>query len=199
MSNGFINKRLSLSVESGFVGGPEWSTDIQSTSGGREKRNQLWKFPKHHYTASLTVFTPANILELRSLFYACAGQWGAFRFRDVMDFTSVKETLAVAVGTQTPVQLIKTYAFGDQSFSRQIQAPVDGSVTILDADGLTPIAGTLDVMTGLFTPTANWPHSAAAWTGQFDVWVRFASDYGALTAVTLNAMTSDIELLEVLV
>lgn len=197
MTTGFINKRLSLSVESGFVGGPEWSTDIKSTSGGREVRNRLWQYPKHHYTASLTVFTPANILELRSLFYACAGQWGVFRFRDMMDYVATSEILAVSFGSKTPVQLIKTYTFGDQSFSRQIQAPVSGAATVFDADGVTPIFGTMDYTTGLFTPADPWPHSTAFWSGQFDVWVRFASDYGSLTAVTLNAMTADIELLEV--
>lgn len=199
MSNGFINGRLSIGVESGFVGGPEWSTDIQTTSGGREKRNQLWKYPKHHYTASLSAFTPANIMELRSLFYACAGQWGAFRFRDVMDYTASNEPLVVVPGTQTPVQLIKTYAFGDASFSRKIQAPVSGQVTVYGSDGVTPVAGTCDYTTGLFTPTSNWASAGASWSGQFDVWVRFSSDYGALTAVTTNVTTADIELLEVAV
>jgi len=131
------------------------------------------------------------------MFYACAGQWGAFRFRDPVDFVAAAEVIGVAVGTKTPAQLTKTYAFGLQQAVRKIQAPVSGSVTVVDSDGTTAIAGTCDYATGLFTPTSNWPHATAQWSGRFDVWVRFMSDYGAFTAIRPELLTADIELLEV--
>lgn len=114
MTTGFIDQRMSVRVASGFVGGPEWSTSIQTLGSGRESRNKQWQYPKHHYTANVGAFTPADISELRSMFYACAGQWGAFRFRDPVDFVAAAESLAVSVGTKTPVQLTKTYTFGSQ-------------------------------------------------------------------------------------
>jgi uncharacterized protein (TIGR02217 family) len=197
MTTGFIDQRMSVGVASGFIGGPEWSTNVQTLSSGREKRNKLWQFPKHHYTANVGAFTASDVQELRSIFYACAGQWGAFRFQDLVDFTATDEPLSVAVGTMTPVQLIKTYAFGAQEAVRQIQAPVSGSVVVLDSDGVTTIPGACDFTTGLFIPSSNWPHSTASWSGQFDVWVRFMSDYGSFTAIRPELLTADIELLEV--
>jgi uncharacterized protein (TIGR02217 family) len=46
MTTGFIDKRLSLKVASGFVGGPQWSTNVVSLASGREKRNQEWLYPR---------------------------------------------------------------------------------------------------------------------------------------------------------
>ena len=197
MTTGFIDQRMSVRVASGFIGGPEWSTNVQTLASGRESRNKLWQYPKHHYTANVGAFTPDDIQELRSIFYVCAGQWGAFRFQDLVDYRAEDEPFAVAVGTKTPAQLTKTYTFGLQQAVRQIQAPVAGSVTIVDTDGTTPIAGTCDYTTGLFTPTDNWPHASALWSGRFDVWVRFMSDYGSFTAIRPELLTADIELLEV--
>ena len=197
MTTGFIDQRMSVRVASGFIGGPEWSTNVQALASGRESRGKQWKYPKHHYTANVGAFTASDIQELRSIFYVCAGQWGAFRFRDPVDFVAVNELFPVVVGTRTPAQLVKTYTFGTQYASRKIQAPVSGSVAVVDSDGTTPIAGVCDFTTGLFTPSANWPHATASWSGQFDVWVRFMSDYGAFTAIRPELLTADIELLEV--
>jgi uncharacterized protein (TIGR02217 family) len=197
MSVGYIDKRLSLSVSSGFTGGPEFKTNIQTLNSGREIRNKDWKYPKHHYTANIAALNAAQLTELRSLFYACAGQWGAFRFRDAVDFEATLELLAVDAGTKNPVQLVKTYAFGTQSAVRLIQAPVSGSVTVYDSDESTPIAGSLDSTTGIFTPTSNWPHSTACWSGYFDVWVRFTSDWNAFSATRTTLGSADVELLEV--
>ena len=198
MTTGFIDQRMSVRVASGFIGGPEWSTNIQTLGNGRESRNRQWLYPKHHYTANVGAFTAADRDELRSMFYVCAGQWGAFRFRDLVDYRASGEFITVDVGTKTPAQLTKTYSFGGQAVSRKIQAPVAGTVTVFDNDGTTPIAGTCDYATGLFTPTNNWPHTTAQWSGQFDVWVRFMSDYGAFTAIRADLLTADIELLEVI-
>lgn len=197
MATGFIDQRMSVRVASGFIGGPEWNTDVQRLVSGREKRNKRWLYPKHHYTANVGAFTQADREELRSMFYVCAGQWGAFRFRDVVDYVAANELLAVAGGSQTPVQLVKTYTFGGEHAARPIQAPVSGTVVVVDSDGVTPIAGTCDHLTGMFTPSVNWPHATAYWSGQFDVWVRFVSDYGAFTALRPELLTADIELLEV--
>jgi uncharacterized protein (TIGR02217 family) len=127
-------------------------------------------------------------------FHACRGQLHAFRFKDWNDFQAVNEPLAPAVGTTTPVQLVKTYSFGGEATTRLIQAPVVGAV--VRADGVA-VAGTLDTETGLFTPGAAWAGSVFTWTGEFDVWVRFASDFNAFTIGNWQAHTVDIELIEV--
>lgn len=164
-------------------------------ASGREKRNKEWAYPLQKYTASLAVFTPADRAELLGLFYACAGQWGAFRFSDRVDFVASAESITTEAGTKTPAQLMKNYAFGGTTFARPIQAPVSGTVSVVS--GGSAIAGTCDYTTGLFTPTDNWPATTAQWTGQFDVWTRFASDYVPLTAIRTDLLTADIELMEV--
>ena len=75
-------------------------------------RNKQWSYPKNHYTANVGAFTQADRDALLAMFYVVAGQWGAFRFRDLVDFNAINEVLAVADGTKTPVQLSKTYTFG---------------------------------------------------------------------------------------
>ena len=196
MTTGYIDQRLSLRVASGFVGGPEFKTNIQSLNSGRDNRNKEWRYPKHRYTANLAVFSEEEREELRALFYVCAGMWGAFRFRDAVDYKANNELLSVAAGTTTPVQLIKSYTFGPATATRLIQAPDAESFVMLDSDGVTPIAGTLDAGTGIFTPAAAWPHSTALWSGRYDVWTRFNSDYNAFTAVRTDLGTADIELIE---
>lgn len=195
MTTGFIDTQLSLKVASGFVGGPQWSTRVTQLSSGREKRNKEWAYPLQKYTASLAAFTDANLNELLGLFYSCAGQWGAFRFSDRVDYKATGETVEVIAGTMTPVQLVRNYAFGSTIFARPIQAPVSGTVSVFT--GSTPIAGTMDYGTGMFTPAANWPTDPVQWSGQFDVWVRFTSDYVPFTAVRTDLLTADLDLLEV--
>jgi uncharacterized protein (TIGR02217 family) len=197
MTTGYINTRLSLQVAAGFTGGPQWNTTVNALASGREVRNQNWKYPRQQYAADLAAFSPAEIAELLALFYACAGQWGAFRYSDNVDYIAANETIAVAAGTMTPAQLMKNYAFGATTFARPIQAPVDGTVSVFT--GSTPIAGTCDAQTGLFTPAANWPATPVQWSGQFDVWVRFTADYMPFTAVRSDLLTASIDLLEVLV
>lgn len=195
MTTGYINARMSLQVSSGFIGGPEWKTTINALANGRENRNRDWTYPRQKYTANVAAFTPASRNELLALFYTCAGQWGAFRFSDRVDYMAANETIAVIAGTTTPAQLAKNYTFGGTAFVRPIQAPVAGTVVL--KTGATVIAGTYDVQTGLFTPTLNWPATPVQWSGQFDVWVRFMSDYNAFTAVRTDLLTADIDLLEV--
>lgn len=194
MTTGFIDQRLSLKAASGFVGGPQWSTSIQQIASGREVRNKQWMYPLQKYTASLHAFDDASRAELLGLFYACAGQWGAFRFRDPVDNAATAQTLTVVAGTTTPAQLVKSYVFGPSTFARPIHAPVNGTVAV--STGGTPIAGICDYGTGLFTPTDNWPDTAVVASFQFDVWVRFASDYVPFTAIRSDLLTADLDLLE---
>lgn len=195
MTVGLIDQRMSLRVTSGFTGGPQWNTRVVQLVSGRELRNKQWKYPLQKYTANVAVFSPQDIAELLAMFYACAGQWGAFRFRDPVDWIANGSQLAVLVGTKTPAQLTKTYTFGPTSFARAIQAPVSGTVVL--TSGGTPIAGTCDYTTGLFTPTNNWPATPVQWSGQFDVWVRFDADYVPFVATRPDVLTSDIDLVEV--
>jgi len=192
----YVNHRLSTCVAYGFTGGPEWSTLIVPLDNGREQRNGQWLYPKHRYSAQYMNFDRAEQQEVLNAFQAMRGRLHCFRFKDHGDFEATAEVQAPAIGTTTPMQLVKTYAFGSEDATRLIQAPVDGTLT-MTKDGLPFTAFTLDEETGLVIPDATWGAGVYLATFQFDVWVRFDSDYNAFTIGNLDAHTADIELIEV--
>ncbi len=189
----FIDVRLSTCVALGFMGGPEWSTQVVDLENGLEQRNADWLYPKHRYAAQYMNFDAQARDEILEAFHACRGRLHVFRFKDWNDYVADAEPLAPAVGTSTPLQLIKTYTLGSQASARLIQAVV---FAVVSRNG-SPVAGTLDLATGLFTPDAAWVAGTFTWSGEFDVWVRFASDYNAFAIGNLDAHTADIELVEV--
>lgn len=193
----FINARLPRRISAGLRIGPEWRTQVVDLDNGREVRNAQWLYPRWRASGNMGAFSETDRAELRRLFVAARGKLYAFRVYDPVDYSAAGEVIAPSVGTTTPVQLIKTYTFpGDSSgVTIKVTAPVAGSVTVF-RDG-TAVAGTLDASTGLFTPSTTWLAGAYTWTGQFDRWMRFDSDWGSLTANALNAYTADIELVEV--
>lgn len=189
----YINTRLSTCVAYGFSGGPEYSTLIVTMDNGKEQRNRQWLYPRHKYSAQYLNLSKEAQKEIIAAFHAAVGQLHNFRFKDANDFTAVNEPLSPSIGTSTPVQLIKTYLLGSQATVRQIQAPVSGAV--IRRNGVA-VPGTLDVTTGLFTPSSPWVAGTFTWSGEFDVWVRFNSDFNAFSINAPNARTSDIELIE---
>lgn len=190
----YINTRLDECVAYGFSGGPAWNTLVVNMDNGREQRNGQWLYPKHRYSAQFMNVRPQARDEILNAFHAARGKLHAFRFKDWNDYTATSEAIAPAIGTSTAVQLVKSYTFGSEVSTRLIQAPVSGAVIYKDG---SPVSGTLDTATGLFTPSAPWAAGSYTWSGEFDVWVRFDSDYNAFTIGDWQAHTADIELVEV--
>lgn len=189
----FINTRLDDCVAYGFSGGPEWNTTVVKMDNGTEQRNAQWLYPNHRYTAQYMNLRPEHRDTILGAFHACRGQLHVFRFKDWNDYQATNEPLAPSIGTMTPVQLIKTYVFGSEDSTRLIQAPVSATVFRNGA----PVSGSLDTSTGLFTPSSNWVAGTHTWSGEFDVWVRFESDFNAFTINNWQAHTADISLVEV--
>lgn len=187
-----INERISECVSSQFTGGPRYRTDTVPLDNGRQVRNRRWRYPKHEYAAEFLNFTAEERDEVLRFMHAAGGSWLAFRFKDWMDFEAVNESLAPVIGTQTPLQLVKTYTAGGHSSQRVIQAIVTATVR---RNG-SPVAGTLDLELGLFTPSANWVAGTFTWSGEFDVWVHFTEDYNPFTASDMDAWTAQITLEE---
>lgn len=190
----FIDTLLPECVAYGFQGGPEWNTAIVELDNGGEVRNAQWKFPRMRYSAAYNNLDKEAQGHVMAAFYAARGRLLAFRFNDPLDNTAMEEPIAPAVGTSDPVQLTRTYRLGPASAMRRIQAVV-GAV-IRNSAG-EAVAGSLDAGTGKFTPAAAWEDDAFTWSGTFDVWVRFDSDFNAFTLGDLDAHSADIELVEV--
>lgn len=181
----YINTRLSKRVAYGFAGGPEWSTLVVRLDNGREQRNGQWLFPKHRYTAQFMNIPAADRDEILEAFHACRGQLHAFRFRDHNDYAGTSEPFVQIGGVW---RMAKQYTFGTETSTRLIQAPVSGTVTLSGGS-----LANLNMETGVYTGDAT----GLTWTGEFDVWVRFASDYNAFAIGNVDAHTADIELVEV--
>ena len=170
-----LDIRLSTRVERGFSAVRMASTRVVQLRNGHERRNANWASKKRRYTSKYGAFTQDMLEELLAFSEIADGQANAFRFKDWSDWRAYAQPLgtAPASGT-TPVQLVRTYTRGAYSKVRTITKPVAGTVVVY-VDG-TPKAGTVDDLTGLWTPSTAWSGGTLTADFQFDVPVRFATD-----------------------
>jgi len=194
----FINHRLSRRVAYGFEGGPEWNTRIIELDNGMEVRNGQWAYPRHRYSAQYVHLDETARNAVIHAFHAARGRLYAFRFQDWNDYQANDEILYVKPGTRTPVQLSKTYRMGNVASVRPVRAIVTATVVNSHNDS---IPGHLDSALGVFTPDNEWDNDSYTWNGEFDVWVRFDSDYNAFAISSRNGQeliaTASIDLIEV--
>jgi uncharacterized protein (TIGR02217 family) len=193
----YINATMPRRIAAGFKIGPRWKTDITVMDNGREQRNRGWLYPRWEGSGNLGAFSPEDRQALIAMFVVAGGRWSAFRVFDPTDHYVSNEPVAPDFGTSMPLQLMRGYTFPGSGVSVPVlvQAPI-GSTVVVKRNG-TPVAGTLDDTLGLFTPAAPWEHGLYTWTGQYERWMRFDSDWGAFTANAMNAYTADIDLIEV--
>lgn len=193
----FIDARINQDKEFGFVGGPEFRTDIKRLQSGRTKRHRMWDYPLHRYTADYATFDQAERAAFLNWFMVAAGSWATFRFRDKNDYQAVDQVIGVGDGTNDPMQLVRNYEIpgvAGMSLTRPITLPLNAVIT--DAlDNVVP--ATVDPLTGLATPTGTWPMGQALkWNGEFDVRVCMAMDYNPLNKVEGDIDEVTIELVE---
>jgi len=183
-------------VDYGFEGGPRYSTDEAKLVNGFLERDSSWEYSRHEFSASF-----GNILDevrdrIIAVFHVCRGARHSFKFKDWNDYTIVDQVLQVLPGTSDPVQLYKTYEpFGPPYVTvRPIQA--FKYATIVDNLG-DPVAGTLDLDTGIFTPTDPWTVDEYRISlAEFYVWVCFEDDYNPMTINAWKANTARVTLIE---
>lgn len=193
----YIDARLPKRLAAGLQIGPTWRTEIAEMVNGGEKRNRRWLYPRWRASGNMGAFDATDREGFRALFVVAAGRARAFRVQDPLDWQAEDQPISPTVGSTTAVQLTKRYTFpgGSDYIDVRIQAPVSGTVTVYK-DG-SPVAGTLDTDTGLFTPSSTWASGTYTWDGEFDRWMRFDSDENAIVANALHVYTADIELIEV--
>lgn len=192
---GRINQVLDEDVDYGFEGGPRYNTDIIELENGYEESDSQWNYARHEYSASFGDIDDDVRDHIIEVFHACRARAHQFMFKDWNDFTAENQPLAVNSGSSDPVQLYKTYQWGEAYTIRPIQALKPGTVSIRDASN-NLVAGTFDNLTGIFTPTAAWGAGPYTWSGEFYVWVRFEADYNPMTINSWRANTARVELIE---
>ena len=156
----------------GWQGGPSRDVLIKRLVSGREKRKGQSHIRLHSYVLPFeNISDVAYLGYIKSAFMAMGGPEDSFLVKDYGDYLAVDQPLGVAPAGSTPVQLLRTYTFGAASHSRKITKPVAGAV--ISQNGV-PKAGTLNTLTGLFTPTTAWtPAAILTWDGEFRVPCRF--------------------------
>jgi uncharacterized protein (TIGR02217 family) len=183
----------------GVTGGPEYATDLFTSPGGYEARQQHWRQSRGRWTVSFQHRTAAEIAPLLHFFRAVAhGRAFSFRFHDYTDYT-FDNVIGTGDGGNTDHYLRKLYTSGSSSVYRLLRAPVAATL-VVTLDGVVTTDYTLFAQTGMLrfaVPPAFGAVIAAS--GEFDVPVRCGSDRLPLQYVSVDAFTCDaLELLEVL-
>src|SRR5690606_4382257 len=192
----FIDVRMSTRVGVGFSAVPMRLTRVKTLENGHEKRDGKWASAKRRYTSEYAEWTREMRAGLLDHIEAMEGQLYSFRFKDFNDWKATGQELGLAPAGTTPIQLIKTYSHGPRTTTRIITKPVRNKVTIYE--GGVEKSGTMDYLTGLFTPSGAWSEGAPVTADfQFDVPVRFATDEVEFVLPHLDSCTVRCNLIEV--
>lgn len=114
----FYERTFLPEIAYGATGGPEFSTDIITSSNGYEQRNINWLNSRNRYNLAPAIKNKEQLEYLISFFKACQGKAIGFRFKDWMDFQIKNQVIAAGDGEAKEFQLIKTYnAVADQILS----------------------------------------------------------------------------------
>lgn len=177
-----IDERLSRDIEVGATARPRYMTDVITTDGGYEVRNQRWTYPLFEFEFNIE---PGNrrpnsgddgLREFIDLFHAAAGRYDTFRFRDWGDYEGSGENIGTGDGTTDEFQLYRIYQRGAITRLRKITRPVADSVTAY-VNGVETALSTVDTDTGIIT-FSSAPAAGTQITAdfEFDLPVRFDSD-----------------------
>ncbi len=195
----FHEIRFPTSLSFGSTGGPERRTDIVTLVNGFEHRNTPWAHSRRHYDAGVGMRTMDDVEALIAFFEARRGQLYGFRWKDWTDFKSCQPSRDVGAldqdigrgdGQTQVFQLVKTYASGDQTYTRTITKPVKGSVRVALAGD--PKVDTIEYSVNTETGEVTFPHppdiDVRITAGfEFDVPVRFDTDRIQTSLATFNA------------
>lgn len=172
----------------GFVSEPMYLVSVIERVSGLENRNRIWSRPLYRYVATLGPRVEADVQEALEFYHAVGGRAYGFRFKDPVDYlscrvgevpTATDQPLGdVAGGSPAAHRLVKEYSFGSLTQSREIYKPVSGTIMIAD-NGTQKTEGadyTIDYTTGEVTLLFS-PAGTLTWGGEFDVPVRFDSEF----------------------
>jgi uncharacterized protein (TIGR02217 family) len=208
----FFEVEFPTTISYRAVGGPGYSTQVNESFSGAERRNSNWANSRGEWQISL--ITPVGIDKtlykdlLLAFFHVVRGRGDAFRLKDHKDFVFTNEQIGIGDGsTLGPYQLIKTYAIGGRSMTRTITKPITSAVNNYKGSAL---ADTVSVKVGgVLVASANWsidattgkitfgaghaPTSLAVITasGQFHFPVRFDADKLAMSVEESNVSGGD--------
>lgn len=187
--NPFEEVQFPVKVGMSSTGGPMRQTQIVSLGSGGERRNARWTNSRRKY--SVVYFNSDDeIHSVLTFFEAMNARLIGFRLKDWADYkscaplqtvTPLDQTIGHGDGATKTFQLIKTYTKGTRSSTRNIKKPVSGTVRVA-VGGVEQLTGwSVDTTTGIVTfvtaPALTSPATAITAGFEFDVPVRFDTDY----------------------
>lgn len=191
-----LNARLGVCPGYGWEGGPEFQTRIVRLLNGRERRNADWAQPQHKYTAPFLNISREAFRELKKMFLVCQGQLHAFRFRDELDHHADDQQFAFGDGTTDTFQLSTVSVVDTVPYQRYVYALATEPTVSVDGSVVTGFVADLDRGLIVFdSPPANG--AVLSWSGEFDIWVRFAQDSMPFTFDNPDATNGQISVVEV--
>ncbi|PCI33380.1 MAG: TIGR02217 family protein [Alphaproteobacteria bacterium] len=194
---GFHEIRLAEDISYGASGGPQFLTNVVEMASGHEQRNREWAEARNIYDIGLGLRSENDLSDLLSFFRARAGRANGFRYKDWLDYkstspdqdrTATDQQIGNGDNTAVTFQLIKTYDSGGISHLRTITKPAPGTVMIA-LDAVVQASGwQVDTITGKVTfDTAPGTGVVITAGFEFDVPVRFAEDFLAITLESFQA------------
>ena len=197
----FHDIRFPEKIAVGAVGGAEFNTEIRSLNSGLEKRNQNWSDTRHVFDVSHGIKTQNELDELKEFFLARQGRTHSFRFKDWSDYELDRQLIGTGDGSALEFQIFKLYTSSTQTYTRNLEKIVSGTISVWVAGTLQSAGSdyTVNLLTGKISFT-----SAPA-TGQnievkceFDVPVRFNTDQMRVSFDDYNIYTwGQIPIIEV--
>jgi uncharacterized protein (TIGR02217 family) len=156
---------------------PIWSTQVAESVSGRERRRQVWSYPRWRFQVGYEFLrdtpTKDEIHQLWVYFNTSAGMYAEFGYLDPYDNAAVDMPFGTGNGSTTQFQLSRTTTSGGLSFTEPMFAFV-GNPIIYKA-GVVQTAYTIS--NGLVTFTTAPANGAAlTWTGQYMFLCRFEED-----------------------
>jgi uncharacterized protein (TIGR02217 family) len=188
----FNEARFNTGIRYGTVGGPTFSTDVETVTSGQEQRNANWKDSKGKWQVGDDLFNRQEIDHLIAFFRERKGKAGGFRFKDWSDYeakfnieTLTIEGVVVEVEGTTDLQMAKEYKVPNGTTIRLITKPVPGTIKFWQPStpvqdpvtgvwtfGTEVTGGGIDYTTGKIAGGST----GLRWTGEFDVPARFDTD-----------------------
>lgn len=157
---------------------PIWSTAVAEAASGRERRRQLWSYPRWRFKANFEVLRDVSggrdLAALYTFFNAHAGRHAEWGFLDPTDNQVSGQAFGIGDGTTRSFQLLRTITGSSLSFIEPVRA-VFGPPAVT-VNGAATLAWTIDddgVVTFTNAPPAG---HVLAWSGQFMFHCRFDQD-----------------------
>lgn len=118
---------------------PTWNTIIQTSLSGKERRAQLWSYPRYSFKIKYdylrdTGTAPTDIQKLIGFYNSMGGAAQNWLFQDEKDNSITGQTIGVGDGTTSAFQLVRNYGGFVEPIFGIATAPImylNGSPTLL--------------------------------------------------------------------